>query len=137
MTDADSSPTSPKTSRRLALAAILVLTLGVATIGFLALRKDGTQVRYEVETGSGRTMMVVYTTADDIGLGTYRSDVPGETVSTPWSTTVTFAQPTSLISVSTDAAESSDIATCRIFVDGEKVAETNGIGGTNCEARIP
>jgi hypothetical protein len=101
-----------------------------------ALNGRGHEVSYGIETTNGTTPVVTYTYTEG-GLAAHRPDTMGATASTPWSTTVTFEEPASLISVATDSGGPTGTGTCRIFVDGDEVAEASGIGGAVCEAVVP
>ncbi|MEU4564725.1 hypothetical protein AB0F72_40610 [Actinoplanes sp. NPDC023936] len=59
--------------------------------------------------------------------------MPGE----PRTGNCSWEEPASLISVATDTADPTATGTCRIFVDGTKVAESSQPAGAICEAQVP
>lgn len=113
-----------------ALAAVFLLAAAAVTATVL-LRGGGYEVRYEVDTSSRTTRMITWTTGTG-DFGTFRPETPGDLVKTPWSTTVTFEDINTRASVATDTPTGT--ATCRIFVDGKKVAESTMTAGAICDA---
>ncbi|BAL89703.1 hypothetical protein AMIS_44830 [Actinoplanes missouriensis 431] len=122
--------------RKIALGVVAAIVLAGIVATVVALRGGGTEVRYEVETSSGSAVMITYTTADG-EIGMHRAETAEGTVSTPWSATVTFEEPASLVSVTTDTGDPTATGTCRIFVDDTKIADSSDTAGAMCEAQVP
>jgi len=90
-------------------------------------------VRYEIESSSGNANGILWSIDGHL----FDKKVPGageSTVRTPWSTTVRFKAPNQLASLTTEVAEGT--ATCRILVDGKKVAEDTTDREATCQVRV-
>lgn len=140
VTDLGVSPEStsrPSRRRRYLLtSAAVVIAVAAASVAVVLIRGTaGTEVRYEVESASGAAFMISWTDADG-GLAKAPGS-PTETVTTPWSTTVTIANSGQYVSVAADSGKTDDEVTCRIFADGAKKAESTNRAGAICEFTLP
>ncbi|AEV85431.1 hypothetical protein ACWT_4411 [Actinoplanes sp. SE50] len=129
--------TSPHSKLRLYLVALAVVLVAASAAAVMFIVRDGSglKVRYEVEATSKTATMITWTN----GTSSEISKVPaslGETAGLPWSTTVTFKKSQQYVAVAVTLSEPGN-ATCRMFFDGEKVAETTNPGGVICEGTTP
>ncbi|MFI1995286.1 hypothetical protein [Actinoplanes sp. NPDC020271] len=131
------NPSIPPSRLRIYLIAFSVaFVVALVTAGFAIWRFNGDQeVRYEVESKNNMATMITWAVDSGEGLAKAPTSL-GETVSIPWSTTVTFKNRGKRLSLAVDLAGSGD-ATCRIFVDDKKIAESTNAAGVLCEALLP
>ncbi|MEU4218973.1 hypothetical protein [Actinoplanes sp. NPDC026623] len=130
--DATDEPQPRRRSRiriYVAVAVAAVLVAGAAT-AYLVHRYAGTEVRFEVESASGKARQIQW----DIGIthfGRKSGNRPGESFPTPWSQTVMvddWEGIATLRAMSTDA----DDVTCRIVVEGKVISELTHSRLTGC-----
>jgi hypothetical protein len=108
----------PRRSRiYLAVAAAAVLIAAAAAV--VAFSSGGDELRFEIETTSGTARQIQWNTETgqvDTVVGT-----PGESIPTPWSTTVSVDQ-LGLVTLKAMSGPT-DTVTCRIIANGKIVAE--------------
>lgn len=113
-------------------AVAVVVAAGVAATLVVGSGREH-RVRYEIESSSGRADGILWSIDDH--LFDKKMPAAGEsTVRTPWSTTVRFTTPGQLAQLTTEVADGT--ATCRIFLDGRKVAEKTSGKEATCRVRV-
>ncbi|MEU4235991.1 MmpS family transport accessory protein [Actinoplanes sp. NPDC026619] len=119
-----------QTPSRTTLVAILAVVAAVllATVAGILVAGGGKSVRYEVETSGSSALRITY-----VADGNQSQLVPQADSS--WSETVEFTGANQWAAVGADFPNGT--ATCRIFLNGKKLAESAGRGGALCETTIP
>lgn len=100
--------------------AVLVAAVAAAAVIIVNTVAGGNEIRFEVETRSGTAVRISW----DVGVE-HRANypgTPGETITTPWSSTVSVGELDQLTSLKAMSADTDEV-TCRIVVNGEVVAE--------------
>jgi hypothetical protein len=115
----------------IAVGMAMVAVVGLAVV--LIVRGGGYEVRYEIETSSGNSNGILWS-VDTSHFDKKVPDSADGTIATPWSKVVRFKDENQLAALATEVR--SGTATCRIFVDGKKVAEDTSDGEATCQTRV-
>lgn len=136
VTEIAAAPSRTRIKLLVALLVAMALLAAAMVTAIVLLRGGGHEVRYEVETGQRSARLIVWTNGANEQTAV-KGDSPDDPVDTPWSTTTVFEKVSAeqLASVSV-AGDPADTATCRIFVDDQRVAESTKPGLAECAVTL-